>query len=178
MKIPRFASLLLLGVFLMSACSSSAAPTPTPAATLEAFMSLPFTDIATNKQVTLADFAGKTVVVEAMAAWCTNCLAQQGQARIALQKPELSSIVYLSLDVDPSEDVAKLVQYEKDHSFPWRFGVSSKALTQALAARFGSQITYVSGIPIFIIGAGGKVSTLYSGGHPADDLAKLILSNA
>ena len=36
------------------------------------------TDAATGQTFRIADLAGKTVIVEPMAIWCVNCLAQQG----------------------------------------------------------------------------------------------------
>ena len=44
----------------------------------------PLTDVATGETFRIADLAGKVVIVETMAIWCSNCRAQQGDVQAAL----------------------------------------------------------------------------------------------
>jgi hypothetical protein len=41
-----------------------------------AWASIPFVDAKTGKNITFASYAGKTLVVEAMAVWCEECFYQ------------------------------------------------------------------------------------------------------
>jgi cytochrome oxidase Cu insertion factor (SCO1/SenC/PrrC family) len=163
---------------MLAACSATA---PTSVATQAAaavsgpaWMTMPFTNVKTNDQITLADFAGKTVVVEAMAEWCTNCLAQQNTVVTALPKLNDPQVVYMSLDIDGSEDVPSLAAYAQKHNFTWLFGMSTKDMRNALAQQFSLSFSNPSNVPIFMISPNGKVSQLYLGGHSADDLIGLI----
>jgi thiol-disulfide isomerase/thioredoxin len=170
---------------LLSACganTATSAPTTaanvstsaTTAATVEpTILTIPFTDAHTGQTLTLASFAGKTVVVEGMAAWCTNCLAQQKQVVIARQKfgPNVEMI---SLDIDASEDAPQLVKYAADKGFDWRFTLANKPLMDALVAKYGRTITNPSNMPMFIISPDGTLSALLSGGHSADDLVTQV----
>jgi hypothetical protein len=186
----RLLGLSVALIFLVSACSSQAAtnvpgPTSTNALIVGTtnWVKLPYTDARSGQQGTLADLtnAGKTVVVEAMAVWCTNCLHQASEVAKALSDPSLSGITYVSIDIDSSEDAPKLENYATTHNFSdvnWKFVVSSKELTKALTDQFGRGITYPPNTPIFVISSKGVVSQLYTGGLDSDVLIKTIQSNA
>ena len=156
----------------------TAAPTGiAQAAALPDWASIPFTDARTNQTITLSQFAGKTIIVEGMAAWCTNCLHQQGQVLLAYPKFPANSIM-ISLDVDASENAAQLAKYAQDKRFPWTFGIAGKPLLDALIGQFGRTITNPPSTPIFMISPNGKVSELYTNGHDAPDLLNLIAQNS
>src|SRR5215475_4612241 len=76
----RLTGLLLLAALLAVAAAlllvpPAAAP---PANERSAWHALPLVNARTGQAFTLADFAGKTVYVEPMATWCTNCRQQMG----------------------------------------------------------------------------------------------------
>ncbi len=151
---------------------------PTQAATSAvglspSWLSLSFTDARTGQPITLASYAGKTVMVEAMAAWCTNCLAQQKQV-VQVHQQLGDSVPIISLDVDSHEDATLLANYAKDKNFTWTFAIASGPLLDALVAQFGRTITNPPSTPIFIISPNGTVSELLTGGHTADDLLAQI----
>ena len=170
-------------VLLLSGCGTAAATTPnsgvnptTIVMTKEAIdpiLTIPFADAHTGQTMTLASFAGKTVLVEGMAAWCTNCLAQQQQIVLARQKfgPNVQDI---SLDIDASENAPQLVKYAADKGFEWTFALANKPLMDALVAKFGRIFTNPSNMPMFIVSPDGHLSALISGGHSADDLVKQV----
>ncbi len=182
---------VLFIVSLLAACSSpmptataiaiaTAAPTPKVTTASDslapagpAWLSTPLTDARTNKPFTLASYAGKTVVVEAMAAWCTTCLAQQRQV-IEARKVLGYSVIYISLNVDPNQNAAGLAQYAADNGFDWTFAMGSTEAIEQLIAQYGRTITNPPSVPLFIINPVGKPSELVTGGHSADDLVKLI----
>ena len=169
-------------VLLLSGCgtatmTTSGAVSPTTIATTPAaadpILTIPFSDAHSGQSLTLASFAGKTVLVEGMAVWCTNCLAQQQQVVLARQKfgPNIQDI---SIDIDASENAPQLVKYAADKGFDWTFGLANKPLMDALVAKYGRVFTNPSNVPMFIISPDGKLSTIISGGHSADDLLKQI----
>ncbi len=172
--------LLLIG---FAACSSPAAPTsaptvlptsaPTATSTTPDWLSLPFTEAKSNQPMTLASFKGKTVYVEAMAAWCTNCKNQQRQV-VEARKSFGDDVVFISIGVDPNENAPQLAKYAVDQGFDWTFGQATPELINKWIVQFGRTITNPPSTPIFIISPSGKVSELYTNGHSADDLVKLI----
>ena len=85
MAIRPLALSALTVLLLVTACGAtpvarpvnSAAPaTVARAAERASWQQLPLVDARTGESFTLADFAGKTVYVEPMATWCTNCRQQ------------------------------------------------------------------------------------------------------
>ncbi len=179
----RRLALVLLSFGLLTACGAgSPAALPTIAATVAAkpttpdWFSIPFTDARTGQPLTLASYSGKTVFVEGMAAWCTNCLNQQRQDVLARQQLTTlgADVTFISLDVDPSENATQLAQYAHDKGFDWTFALASKPLLDALINQFGRTITNPTSTPIFIIAPDGNVSELLTNGHAADDLVAHI----
>lgn len=165
------------------ASMEAAAPTPesivpgdpasAAAADRPAWHSIRFTDARTGAELTLADFAGRTVIVEGIATWCTNCLRQQRNAAQAL--PSLGEgMVYISLGVDPSEDAPLLASFAERQGFSWVFGISSRELTTALVEQFGRAVTSPPSVPMFIIAPDGRTSSLYTGFHSPEELTRLV----
>ncbi|MEP7288410.1 MAG: hypothetical protein ABI947_21885 [Chloroflexota bacterium] len=190
MKIRKPIGVLFVFALVLAACSSAAPATPITVATISvtaaaavgnrpAWQTMPFTDVRTNKMITLAGFAGKTVVVEAMAAWCTNCLAQQ--KRVAQALPQLTNkdqVVYISLGIDPSESPAQILDIATHNNFDWTFSFSNKDLTNALIEQFGRTITNPTSTPSFFISPNGTFSTLHTGIHEPAELLSLIQETA
>lgn len=158
--------------------TSAATQAATPAAARPAWHALKFADVRSGNLLSFADFAGKTVIVEAMATWCPNCLRQQQDAQAALKQLDPEKVVYLSLGVDPTEDAALLRDFANKQGFDWRFGISSRELTAALIEQFGRAVTNPPSTPLFIIAPDGRTSSLFTGGHNPDALLKLIRENS
>lgn len=181
-------SVLILGVALLIAMSANrAAPAPPKASIGSAdasivskrpdWQSIPFVNVRTNQTMTLADFAGKTVVVEVFTAWCGNCLRQQQEAAQALTTLGQAAPVYISLNLDiahPQDNAQTVADYAARHQFPWIFAISNKQFTDALIDEFGYNILNAPAIPMFVISPTGTPSKLSTGLHDADDLIKLI----
>ena len=187
MKFRKPIGVLFVFALVLAACSSAtpAAPMTIPTiavpavANRPAWQTIPFTDVRTNKMITLADFAGKTVVVEAMAAWCTNCLAQQ--KRVAQALPQLinkDQVVYISLGIDPSENPAQILDLANRNNFDWTFTFSNKDLTNALIDQFGRTITNPTSTPSFFISPDGTFSKLHTGIHEPAEIISLIQETA
>ena len=82
-------------------------------------------DVRTGQTFAISDFAGKVVLVEAMAEWCPTCIEQQREVQ-KLHDLLASSddVVSISLDIDVHEDGPSLKEYAAalghDGASPWR----------------------------------------------------------
>ncbi|MBL8132306.1 MAG: hypothetical protein JNL42_10655 [Anaerolineae bacterium] len=201
---PRLLLLIALAAALLAACSPSAAPpaptaavenTPAPtaeptaavenppgadAAARPAWQTVALTNARTGEAFTLADFAGKTVYVEPMATWCTNCRAQQNIVRDVRNQLGDAQHVYLSLSVETNITGSDLAAYAQRENYGWTFAVATPDLLNALVAQFGRTITNPPSTPHFIIYPDGAVSGLESGRrHSAEELvAALTMAGA
>jgi thiol-disulfide isomerase/thioredoxin len=173
----RLSGLLLLVTALLAVAAPSlvspalAAPAVVPAADRPAWQALPLVNARTGQSFTLADLAGKTVYVEPMATWCTNCRQQMGTIRddlLARLDPDRTILLGLSVETDlPREDLAA---YVDEQGFSWTFAVMTPELLQQLAQTFGLTITNPPAVPHFLIGPDGTTSDLRTGFHSADEL--------
>jgi hypothetical protein len=120
-------------------------------------------DVRTGEIVRPADLLGKVLVIEPMAVWCSNCRAQQNEARTALANLGSSDIVYVSLDVDPFETEADLAQYADDRGYPWHFSIASDDLARELAAAFGPLALSPPATPKIVVAPDGTVKVSF--GH-------------
>lgn len=148
-------------------------PTPAPAQ-VEGWRGVILEDARTGAAFTIADHAGRLVAIEPMAAWCSKCLAQQREARKALEQVAGDGVVYISLGVDPSEKAKELQAYADDHGFDWTFAVAPKELSRELAAEFGDQVLSPPSVPFILVGADGTVIEQHFGSRGADELAALL----
>lgn len=178
MKARILSGIVILGITLLTACNTappvSLSPNQVKDAASAVWLNLPFADAKTGQNITFANYRGKTLIVEAMAVWCEECFYQQTQSAQALKQLNRDTVVYLSLDIDPSPDTKLLAEYAAKNHFGWTFGSSNKQLMDALVAHFGRAITIPSNMPIFMISPSGKISSLYTGGHTAAQLIQLI----
>jgi cytochrome oxidase Cu insertion factor (SCO1/SenC/PrrC family) len=142
-----------------------------PAAARPDWHLLPLVDARTGQTFTLADLDGKTVYVEPMTTWCTNCRGQMGLIRdqvLAQLDPERTVLVGLSVETDlPREELAAYVDAQ---GFSWTFAVMTPELLQALSTQFGLTVANPPAIPHFVIGPDGTTSDLSTGFHTADRL--------
>ena len=139
------------------AAASPVAVAASPAAALEPWRTATLTDVRSGESFTLADLAGKVVVVEPMAIWCTNCLRQQRASATALAALDGEDVVYISLDIDPSERPEDLAAYADKQGFDWRFVVAGRELSRQLARALGDQVLSPPSTPKIIITPDGRV---------------------
>ncbi len=135
---------------------------------LPAWAALSLTDAHTGEPFTLADFAGKTVFVEPMATWCTNCRAQLNNVKDAKAQLGNSDVVFVALSVETTLEAAVLAAYADEHGFDWVFAVATPDLLQQLAGDFGQTIANPPATPHFIISPDGTVSELTTGIESAE----------
>ena len=90
-----------------------------------AWFSASLTDARSGEVFTVNDFAGKVVLVETLAQWCSNCLKQQKQVlELHSRLGERDDFISLGLDIDPNEDIDSLKGYLERNGFHWTYSVA------------------------------------------------------
>jgi cytochrome oxidase Cu insertion factor (SCO1/SenC/PrrC family) len=167
--------LLVAAPFIAAAPPSTLPANAAPAIERPAWHSLPLTDARSGQTFTLADFAGKTVYVEPMATWCTNCRQQMGVIRDQVRAqvdPERVVFVGLSVETDLASET--LASYVSAQGFDWTFAVMTPELLQELASTFGRTVTNPTAVPHFVIGPDGTTGDLSTGHHTAEQLLAIL----
>jgi len=140
-----------------------------------AWMSVALTDVRTGETFTLADFAGKTVFVEPMATWCTNCRQQLGNVATAkAQLGDSEDVVFVSLSVETNIGNGDLANYTEETGFDWVFAVATPEMLISLADTFGQTITNPPSTPHFIIRPDGSTTDLATGYEGPEELLQNI----
>jgi len=145
-----------------------------PAVERPAWQQLPLTNARTGETFTLADFADKTVFVEPMATWCTNCRQQLNNVRAARGQLNSDDVVFVALSVETNISAEQLAQYADNADFPWLFAVATPDLLNELVANFGRTITNPPSTPHFIIRGDGSTTDLVTGIESPDQLISQI----
>jgi thiol-disulfide isomerase/thioredoxin len=154
----------------------SASPEPSAAAKIERpWATATLTDVSTGETFRVADLVtdGKTVAVEAMAIWCTNCRAQQAEFTAALERLDPARIAYVVLTIEPGETAQDLAAYKDSQGFRGMYAVAGREVSAALEADFGPTVLNPPTVPIIIIRRDGSVE-FRQGPHPADDIVRLL----
>jgi thiol-disulfide isomerase/thioredoxin len=137
----------------------------------------PLVDVSTGASFQIADHAGKVIILETMAIWCSNCRAQQRDVQTALGELPADSVVYVVLDVDPNEDEASLASYREQQGFEGRYAIAGTTVARALAADFGDQVLNPPSTPIVFIGTDGRVTLTEFGHKSPGELVALALAH-
>lgn len=155
--------------------ASSAPATPDPAAAAAAALaSRPWaiaelTDVETGQPFRIADFAGRTVFVESMAIWCTNCRQQQARFREALERLDPESVAYVVLTVEPSESAQDLARYKAERGFAGSYAVAGRDVAAALKDEFGAIVLSPPSVPLVVVAPDGTID-FRTGGESVDDI--------
>ncbi len=129
-----------------------------------AWKTIPLTDVRSGETFTLADFAGKTVFVEPMATWCTNCRRQLGNvAQAKAQLGDSEDVVFVALSVETNISNGDLANYTEETGFFWTFAVATPEMLVSLVETFGQTITNPPATPHFIIRPDGSTTDLTTG---------------
>jgi thiol-disulfide isomerase/thioredoxin len=131
------------------------------------------TDVSTGEVFTLADHAGKVVIIETMAIWCPTCLLQQRSVDEALAQLDSSRVEYVVLDVDLNEDAAALASYRAETGFVGSYVIAGIPVARALADEFGANILNPPLTPIVIVGTDGTATLTDYGRKSAEQLVAL-----
>ncbi len=127
-----------------------------------AWQKIALTNVRTGETFSLADFAGKTVFVEPMATWCTNCRRQL--TNVSSARAEFGEdVVFVALSVETNVSNDDLKAYTESTGFDWVFAVATPELLQELVALYGQTITNPPSTPHFIIRPDGSTTDLVTG---------------
>jgi thiol-disulfide isomerase/thioredoxin len=159
--------------------SAMADPSPPPSASgpvlTQPWATATLTDVTTGAAFRIADLAasGRTVFVEAMAIWCTNCRRQQGEFTTALARLDPSRVAYVVMTVDPSETAQTLAAYRADRGFSGTYAVAGREMSAALEADFGPTVLSPPTVPVIVISPDGAVE-YRTGQHSADEIVATV----
>ena len=136
-----------------------------------AWKTIALTDVRSGETFTLADFAGKTVFVEPMATWCTNCRRQLGNVSQAkAQLGDSEDVVFVSLSVETNIGNGDLANYTEETGFDWAFAVATPEMLVSLVESFGQSITNPPSTPHFIIRPDGSTTDLTTGFESPEEI--------
>jgi thiol-disulfide isomerase/thioredoxin len=153
--------------------------TVTPgASTMEmaAWLGTSLVDARTGRAFKVSDFAGKVVLVETMAVWCSNCYAQQQQIQsLHGMLSGNADFVSISFDIDPNETPDILKKYVDSNSgFNWMYAIAPAGLARTIGQTYGDQYLNPPSTPVLIIDRHGIAHTVPFGIKTAEDLMKTI----
>ncbi len=137
-----------------------------------AWTNLPIVNARTGETFTLADFAGKTISVEPMATWCTNCRAQQRAFAGVYDQLNNDNFVIISMSVETHIDSLDLAVYADNNGFDWLFFVVTPEMLSALTEQFGRAVTSPPVVPHFFILKDGTVTDLTTGSRSGQQLVE------
>jgi cytochrome oxidase Cu insertion factor (SCO1/SenC/PrrC family) len=183
-----FAAIMVIGLlfYARNTITAPAAPSAVPAipAAVAAASPTPgkpdwfgiaLEDAQTGEMFSMNDFAGKVVLVQTIAEWCTNCAYQENEVRDmtkALGNPD--GIVVVSLDVDSNEDKASLKEYADYFDFGSRMAVSPLEVSRALGNLYSAEYLNPPLDPMLIIDRQGAVYGLPYGLKTANQLKNTL----
>lgn len=132
------------------------------------------TDVRSGKTFTLSDFYGKTVIVNAMATWCSSCREQLETLRAFRETEASKGVVFVGISVETDLSEEDLKSYASAEEFDWRFSVASPEVLKMLVDEFGRTLANPPAVPKFVIYPDGTFSDLDTGHRSVDDLAEWI----
>ena len=128
-------------------------------------------NVNSGQSFTIQDLRGKVVLVETMAVWCTNCLAQQRQVK-ALHEllGARDDFISLGLDIDPNENADDLKGFVDRNGFDWSYAVAPAEVARELGNLYGAQFLNPPSTPMLIVDRHGEVHPLPFGIKDAQTL--------
>jgi hypothetical protein len=141
------------------------------------WMTTELNDACSGEVFALADFAGKTLFVEAMATWCGECYGQLTRVQDAaarIPEEERGDIVLVALSSEvglPREDLAR---YAEETGFPMIFAVMPEEMLQAMVDDVGRAVAVPPAMPHLIVAPDGTIGEIHTGGSSAEELLALF----
>jgi len=137
------------------------------------WMKFELVDAATGEVFAISDFVGKPILIESFAVWCSTCLRQQKEMA-RLVELEGDSIIHVSLNTDPNEDLDKVRDHVELHGFEWYYAIAPIDMTQLLIDEFGLTVVNAPLAPVILIEADGSARLLNRGVKSAEKLLEEI----
>ena len=118
-----------------------------------------------NQKLKLSDFKGKIVVVDFMAMWCKPCRAQIAILADLWPKYRDKGVVFMSVDVDPMENLTQLKIFAEKCGMTWIVGCSGKA----------GEIYGIVAVPtIVIVDRNGQIVVKHTGVISGQRLSEIL----
>ncbi len=134
-----------------------------------------FEDAATGEPFAISDFKGSVVLVETMAMWCSNCLAQQKEiVKLHDLLGERDDFVSVGINIDLEEDIVMVATYVDAYGFDWLYGVADLDVYLDIGNSLGVQFQNPPSVPIALVDKDGKVHALPFGVKDADSLLAFV----
>lgn len=130
-------------------------------------------DAVSGEVFRIADYAGKPILVESFAVWCSTCLRQQKEMARLIELTG-DEFVHISLDTDPNEDLDKVRDHALRNWFSWLYAVAPIDMTRALIDEFGLTVVNAPRAPVILIEADGSARLLPNGVKTAEALLEEI----
>lgn len=144
-----------------------------PEIVLPGWADVELVDARTGDVFRIADYAGKPILIESFAVWCSNCLRQQREMARLIDLAG-DAIVHIALDTDPNENLAKVRDHAERNGFSWLYAVAPIEMTQSLIAEFGLTVVNAPRAPVVLIEADGTFRLLPNGVKSAETLLEEI----
>lgn len=141
---------------------------------LPEWMKIELVNALTGETFTIADFLGKTILVEPMATWCSNCRRQLTETTKLIkgltdaEDERLENFVFLALSVEVNLRTSDLKTYAERNNFAMTFAVMPEAMLRALVAQLGRSVANPPSSPSFIIRADGTFTEVEIGFQTAE----------
>jgi thiol-disulfide isomerase/thioredoxin len=183
--------LVILASLALGACGTTGTPasatdptTSLPATSLPAsavaseapaWYAIELTDVRTGAVFSMNDFAGRVVLIEAMAEWCPTCVVQQAEVkRLHDLLGSSSDLVSVSLDIDFNEDAASLKDYAEALDLDWHVAVAPLEVARALGNLYSAEYLNPPFSPMLLIDRDGRAVQLPYGVKKAEDLREML----
>ncbi len=165
------ALIILLTAVAAAGCSSSTRKSKKTDSS--AWKNIVLRDVKTGKPFKISDFKRKTILLESFAVWCPTCRKQQDQIK-ELHRKVGDEVISVSIDTDPSENKARVLQHVNRNGFKWRFAIDEKGFAQGLVDEFGTNVVNAPSAPIVLINANQEARLLRFGVKSAEELQEEI----
>ncbi len=145
---------------LLFLVSCAASPTSTAIPTNWQTTAITDTD---GTSFTVSDFAGKPVLVEFFATWCSNCRKQLADTNAAAAAAG-DKAVFLALSVETDLKAADLIEYRDQTGFTaMRYAVLTPEVLAAVVASLGNSAANPPSTPHLVISPDGATGKLVTG---------------
>jgi len=127
-------------------------------------------NINTGNSFKLSDFQEKPILLESFAVWCPTCTRQQQEIK-KLHEELGDDFTSVSLDTDPNEDEARVLEHIQRNGFDWHYSIPPIEFTQTLINEFGVSIVNAPSAPVILI-CNNEARKLDSGIKDVNELKK------
>ncbi len=127
-----------------------------------------------GKPFSIADYRGKTIVIDVWATWCHNCLKKMPElVKLRREYSKNKNIVFLTVSIDRNDDLKKWKEFSKKYSIAGKDNLI--AVGSANKSEFES-LYCIEGIPrCIVIDSEGNLVSAYAPGA-GEELETLIKS--